>query len=117
NAMSAAMAAEAAAQQDHFWEMHDLLFEHQANWANLPDPKPQFQAFARQLGLNVDQFSKTLAAPEVYQRILEDVTRAQRANLESTPSFFVNGMRVPLPSANPEGLWRLIQQYTGKLSL
>src|SRR5262245_57057365 len=51
NSMAAAKAAEAAGEQGHYWEMHDALFEYQAQWADSPDPKPIFAAIANRIGI------------------------------------------------------------------
>ena len=110
NAILAATAAESAGEQDRFWEMHDLLFQRQNAWANLPDPKAEFVSYARQLGLDADRFLKSMSSPEVQQRVLEDENKAQRANLNEVPSFFVNGYKILLPSTNAESFWQVIQQ-------
>src|SRR2546423_9316207 len=52
NSMAAAKAVEAAGEQGHYWEMHDALFETQAQWSNQPDPKPLFAAIANRIGIN-----------------------------------------------------------------
>src|SRR5437867_1802928 len=51
NALTAAHAAEAARNQDKFWEMHDRLYRNQKEWAELDDPRPIFLSYARQLNL------------------------------------------------------------------
>ena len=61
----AALAAEAASRQGKFWGMHDMLFEKQADWSNVPDIHPVFEDYAKQLGLNVDKFKKDLESPDV----------------------------------------------------
>ncbi len=110
NAIAAATAAESASEQNRFWEMHDLLFQRQTAWANLPDAKPEFLSYARELGLDVEKFSRSMASPEVQQRVLDDENKAQRANLNEVPSFFVNGSKILLPAQNAELFFRLIQQ-------
>src|SRR6266481_5129380 len=56
NAMAAAHAAEAARNQNKFWEMHDRLYRNQKEWSDLDDPRTVFMSYERQLGLNIDQF-------------------------------------------------------------
>src|SRR2546427_3717327 len=53
NALVAAHSAEAARNQNKFWEMHDRLYRNQKGWAELDDPRPILLAYARQLNLNV----------------------------------------------------------------
>src|SRR5438552_1489630 len=52
DSMAAAKAVEAAGEQGHYWEMHDALFESQAEWSPKPDPKPTFAALANRIGIN-----------------------------------------------------------------
>lgn len=94
NAMPAALAAEAAGEQGKFWEMHDLLFEHQNDWSRNPNPEAAFIAMAIQLGLNSNQFQQAMKSPQARDKILADVTRGRDANIEGTPTFFVNGRMV-----------------------
>jgi protein-disulfide isomerase len=93
NSMAASMAAEAAGEQGHYWEMHDALFEYQPQWSNSPNPEPIFTAIASRIGLNVNAFMQALRSPELQQRVLKDVERAQNAKVEAVPTFFINGQQ------------------------
>jgi protein-disulfide isomerase len=97
HALAAARAAVAAGNQGKFWEMHDLLFEHQRQ---LEDE--DIEGYAGTLGLDMDRFRRDLAAAETQRRIEQDKQQGERAGVEGTPSFFVNGrlFREP-PSALP----------------
>jgi protein-disulfide isomerase len=108
NAMAASVAAEAAGQQGKFWEMYDLLFTTQPQWAKSPNPEAAFLAMALQLGLNSNQFQQDLRSPSVRDRVLADVTRGTAANVEGTPTFFINGQRVE-GSPGADDLSRLIE--------
>jgi Na+/H+ antiporter NhaA len=88
NAQLAAEASEAAADQGKFWEMHDLLLEHQD--ALRPD---DLVAYALQLGLDVDRFSEALRTHSGAARIAEDVDGADLSGVSGTPTFFINGRR------------------------
>jgi protein-disulfide isomerase len=94
NTMLASMAAEAAGEQGHYWEMHDALFEHQREWADNPNAEPVFIAMASRFGLDINRFMQALRSPQVQDRILKDVTRGQDAKVDGTPTFFINGERV-----------------------
>jgi protein-disulfide isomerase len=98
NALGAAMAAEAAGEQDHFWEMHDLLYQHQAEWAKVPDPEPQFLAYAERIGLDLSRFKISFQSPGIKQLVMADITRGKEARIGATPTFFVNGKILPLPA-------------------
>jgi len=62
HAYEAARAAQAAAKQGKFFEMHDLLYENQDNWANASNVSTIFEGYAQQLGLNTDQFKSDVPA-------------------------------------------------------
>ena len=97
NAIYAAVAAEAAAEQGAFWEMHDLLFESQSDWASHPDPTSMFASYAERLGLNAAEFEAAVRSDLVRDRVTEDLAEAQQLRLSGTPSFFVNDRPIPLP--------------------
>jgi protein-disulfide isomerase len=88
HAEQAAEAAEAAAAQGRFWEMHDLLYENQKR---LNDG--DLHAYAEQLGLDVDLFDKELADHVQAPRVREDFISGVRSGVNGTPSFYVNGTR------------------------
>ncbi len=88
NAALAAEAAEAAGAQGRFWEMHDLLFEHQTDL----DPH-DLVGFAANLGLDTHAFAEDLRLGTFSARVGQDVNSAGEAGVAGTPSFFVNGVR------------------------
>src|SRR5205814_9805225 len=73
NALMAAHAAEAARNQNKFWEMHDRLYRNQKEWSELDDPRPVFIDYAKQLGLKIDQFTNDLGSNMIDQRISADI--------------------------------------------
>ena len=87
-AQLAAEAAEAAADQGAFWEMHDLLFENQG--ALRPD---DLIGYAEQLGLDVERFTNDLREHSGAARVAEDVDSADLSGVTGTPTFFINGRR------------------------
>ena len=88
NAQLAAEAAEAAADQGAFWELHDLLFDHQDRLT--PN---DLIGYAEQLGLDVERFTKQLQNQAGAPRIAEDVDSADLSGVSGTPTFFINGRR------------------------
>jgi protein-disulfide isomerase len=82
-AWPAACAAEAAAHQGRFWEMHDLLF---ADQARLEDP--HLWDRAQQLGLDLDRFDADRRRDEVRQRVKSDFRSGVRAGVVTTPAVF-----------------------------
>jgi protein-disulfide isomerase len=88
HARLAAYAAEAAAVQGRFWEMHDLLYEHQE--ALEPD---DLIGYAEQLGLDVEQFDRDVGSVAVAERVRADFLGGVRSGVNDTPTFFINGHR------------------------
>lgn len=84
----AAEAAEAAAAQGNFWEMHDLLFAHQDALAPV-----DLVRYAEELGLDVERFRSELRRRAYAPRVAEDVTTADESGVSGTPTFFINGKR------------------------
>lgn len=95
NAVPAALAAEAALEQGRFWEMANILFSKQEDWAESSNAKDLFLDYTKELNLNEDQFKKDLENNKFTQKIERDNTDALTLKLNSTPTFFVNGEKVP----------------------
>jgi hypothetical protein len=96
-AMPAARAAQAAAAQGKFWEMHDVLFEHQRA---LDDA--DLERYARDLGLDVERFKTDMSSPAIQERIDADRREGERLMVHGTPTMYVDGrlLREP-PKALP----------------
>jgi len=88
NAQLAAEASEAAARQGAFWEMHDLLFEHQ----DALEPS-DLMGYAEKLGLDTERFTNDVREHEGAAQIAEDVDSADISGVSGTPTFFINGQR------------------------
>jgi protein-disulfide isomerase len=88
HALRAAAAADAADLQGRFWEMHDMLFEHQDA---LDDA--HLLAYAKLLGLDLERFARDLDSDDVAQRVRQDFLSGARSGVNGTPTFFVNGQR------------------------
>ncbi|MDO8495729.1 MAG: DsbA family protein [bacterium] len=97
----AVQAAEAAGHQGRFWDMHDLLFEHQAEWSAAPLPEVFFNEYARLMGLNLEQFRKDESSDEVKDKVERDYYGGLRAGVDGTPTFFLNGEKI-LPQSYQE---------------
>jgi protein-disulfide isomerase len=109
-ALVAAQAAEAAALQGRFWEMHDKLYENQKIWSESKDVVPLFVDYAKQIGLDVDRFMRDLNGEVVAVRIFQDGKRSHALGVSATPTFFVNGKEAKGDSWKPEGLREMINQ-------
>ncbi len=99
NALVAGMAAEAAGVQNKFFDMHDLLFEHQDDWAPLPNPSAKFEEYATQLGLNLDQFKKDSRSSALKSKIKTQRAMGDALHIRGTPTFFINGKTFDNPTS------------------
>ncbi len=89
HALHAAEAAEAAAGQEKFWQMHDVLFEQQRHL-----DLPHLRAHAEQLQLDMVRFNAEMADEIYLQRVREHIAGAERSGVRATPTFFINGVMV-----------------------
>jgi protein-disulfide isomerase len=88
DALAAALAAEAAALQGRFWEMHDLLFEHQDSL-----DAESLMSYASSLDLDLIQFKSDIKRPDVEERVTTDQYGGMRSGVRGTPGLFINGFR------------------------
>ncbi len=101
NSMTSASAVEAAAKQGKYWEMYDLLFTEQRSWGEKKSAEPKtFEEYAKKLGLNMEQYARDVNSKETKARIERDKNAGTRLGISGTPTFFVNGSKIP----NPKGL-------------
>ncbi|MFE2823375.1 Na+/H+ antiporter NhaA [Streptomyces sp. NPDC059271] len=88
DALTAAEASEAAAEQDRFWEMHDALLNHQDALA-----PADLLRYARQIGVDIPAFQAALHRRRAARHVAEDVDSADLSGVSGTPTFFINGVR------------------------
>lgn len=88
HARLAAEAAEAAAAQGRFWEMHDMLFSHRDAL-----DESSVTRYADQLGLDVERFTSDMDNRRHALRVERDVASADDSGAAGTPTFFINGHR------------------------
>jgi protein-disulfide isomerase len=104
NAFAGARAAEAANLQGKFWQMHDLLYEEnqvyynsneqEATWVGASTPLTYFDAYAKQLGLNVTKFNTAYNSDKVNDLINNDLDKGNNLNVQATPTFYLDGKKV-----------------------
>lgn len=104
NAMTAARAAEAARNQNKFWEMHDRLYRNQDAWKDLDDPRQIFMQYARELGMNADRFTRDLDSAQVEQRITDDMQKGASLGVTGTPTVFIEGHMLRYEATTPDGI-------------
>ena len=88
HAEQAAEAAESAASQGKFWEMHDTLYENQRRLGDA-----DLHTYAEQLGLDLDAFERDLTEHVHAARVHEDFIGGVRSGVNGTPTFYINGTR------------------------
>jgi len=88
NAESAAEAAEFAAAHERFWEMHDAIFENQADLS-----LPRLLELAKTLRLSVPDLRNALTGRQYASRVRDDFLGGVRSGVNGTPTFFINGNR------------------------
>jgi protein-disulfide isomerase len=87
-ALQAAEAAEAAGAQGKYWQMFDMLFEHQDALDT-----PHLIQYARDIGLDVQKFEQELQNRTFVPRIEEDIQSGEHSGVQGTPTFFINGVK------------------------
>jgi protein-disulfide isomerase len=93
-AIPAARAAEAAGQQEAFWEMHDRLFENQQAWSSAANPTAFFVGYAEEIGLDIPTFRRHLDASVIETHVRDQFAEARDAGFTGTPTFTLNGERM-----------------------
>jgi protein-disulfide isomerase len=92
DAQSAAVAAEAAANQRKFWQMHDLIFENQANLS----PNALLR-MAETLNLNLKIFQQDIRDPKLFEKVEANFESGIISGVNGTPSFYINGVKYEGP--------------------
>ena len=110
---AAAEASECAAEQERFWEYHDLLFESQNGENQGAFSEENLIKFAGQVGLDVDQFTQCLKDGKYTELVQTESQFGRSIGVQSTPSFLVNG--TPIVGAQPfESFKQVIEAELGK---
>ena len=89
NALPSSKAAVAAGKQGKFWEMHDIIFKN-----NRELSYDKLKEYAGQVGLDVARWEEDFNSPDVQQAIDKELADGRAADVQGTPTFFVNGKRV-----------------------
>jgi protein-disulfide isomerase len=103
HARLAAQAAEAAGAQGKFWEMHDMLFEHQEALE-----AEDLVGYAQSIGLDTVKFTRHLEAETFAKRVRDDFRNGVKSGVNGTPTFFMNGARY-------DGSWANVEAFIGTL--
>lgn len=110
NSVAASLAARCADEQGLYWPVHDLILARQTRWYQLADPGGAIAEIASQAGVDTDAYNECMRE----RRPLEDIAKSHKVGesrgVNSTPTLFVDGVRVDLQGVEPythiEGLIR-----------
>jgi protein-disulfide isomerase len=91
NAVRAAEVAMCAARQGRFWQIHDLLYARQDDWARRSPPDSLLLAIARRAGVDRAKLRACLAEGSARKEVEADAQRALRTGAHATPSFYIEG--------------------------
>ena len=104
HAREAALAAEAAGLQGHFWEMHDVLYREQETWSKAPNARELFESYAGTIGLDLNKFKNDMDSEQANARVDADRQRGESLGIQTTPTLFINNQPLETKDKNPEGI-------------
>lgn len=107
-ALQAARAAEAAARQGKFWEMHDKIFEGQKQWEQTQNPQSYFDQYAEEIKLDMEKYRTDRDSADVAAVINKDLADVKEIGGTGTPTFAINGVKVEKTEPSIEGLSKMI---------
>ena len=116
NAKPAALALEAAGRQDKYWEMQDKLYDAQDEWSNLGDPSSKFIVYAVEFKLDEAKFKKDMNDSALKKKIESDFADGNLLNVDSTPTFFLNGVKLNL-FENYDDLKKMVEDAISSSSI
>lgn len=95
NGRLAAQSVAAAGKQGKFWEMYNKMFDKQKEWGEQETPqREKFIGYAKEVGLDIEAFTKDLDNKEIADRIQKDIDDGHELGVEATPTFFINNERM-----------------------
>ncbi len=102
NAKISSRAAYAAYKQNKFFEMSDLLFTNQKDWANESDPSGIFMDYTKELKLDAKKFAADMNSDEAKKYVDTSENQALSEGMNSTPTFILNGVKIKNPAGYDE---------------
>ena len=93
NAMSSALASEAAGEQGKFWEMYDQLYVTQSQWEKISDGASFFRQIAQSLKLDMNKYDNTVSDRSVEKKINSQLSYGTSLGVDRTPTLFVNNKK------------------------
>ena len=101
NAMLGSEAAQAAGLQGKYWQMHEILYQKQNEWSVVDGAtaRKDILGYAKNIGLNVEQFTKDLDSNTVKNYVQADMNDGDALGINQTPTFYLNGVMMNNPSS------------------
>lgn len=113
NAMMVVRILEAARIQNRYFEVLEILYQHQPEWGDHHHPRPELVwTYLAQVDVDIEKIKKDMNNPEIISRIEQDVKDLETLKIRGTPTFFVNGR--PLPTFGLGPLKALIKEEISK---
>lgn len=109
NALLSAYSAEAAKEQGKFWEMHDLLFGNQKDWAEALDAKVKIEEYAKNIGLDITKFIADRDSDTTKDLVNKALIEANRLKLDHTPTVYMNGEEMKNLSFSAKDIEKIIE--------
>lgn len=109
----AARAAEAADADGYFWQMHDVLFANQEQWAaarSEAEAQELMAGYAQQMGMDKAAFTEKIQSDTVRTTVAQDLALGTQLNVNSTPTIYVNGQKITAPQQLPQVVAEIINQ-------
>jgi protein-disulfide isomerase len=99
----AGRAGRCANEQGKFWELHDILFSRQQDWAFEKDAADKFSEYAKSIpGMDADRFDQCVRSDKYQQEVSASSQLGQSLGVQGTPTIFVNGRKVEIPHTYSE---------------
>ena len=114
HAREAALAAEAAGLQGHFWEMHDVLYREQDTWSKAPNARELFESYAGTIGLDLNKFKNDMDSEQARARVEADRQRGESLGIQTTPTLFINNQPLEHERQEPGRHSRRDQRRAGE---
>jgi protein-disulfide isomerase len=87
----AAHAAACANDQGKYWEMHEALYRHQAEWFSMRNAAGAFSGYAKDVGMDVPAYDTCMSSAKYAGRIQASVNEGSKIGVNGTPNFVIGG--------------------------
>lgn len=116
NSPTAHLAAACANEQGRFWEMHDGIFDIQAEWVPSRRPDRHMRDVARRVGLDLGRYDDCMRQQTPWPQVLADKNLGLQAGVNGTPSFMINGRMLNNAPATADGWVRLVDSLAAAMA-